>query len=222
MNQSLPVNFASLLSLAAWRDPLLPQTVLRRPLWAQRWRSLLLTSSAVRLPPPFLSLCRFCVLNKVWTSEEPVPTCMTIPSTRPLLPFLWKRAGAQRRRRKPPLEDQSRVRNIRNKNRCKKKKSGVGFEPERVFFIDLRIINVLFSCKFLVLFRRTQHLPAVQQDRVFRWADPSLSVGFLSQDDTTVRLWKKQKWLCVCVYSGESVVSGEELAPSVSALWTLQ
>lgn len=38
--QLLPVNFASLLSLAAWRNPVLSQTVLRRPLWAQRWRSL--------------------------------------------------------------------------------------------------------------------------------------------------------------------------------------
>lgn len=35
---------------------------------------------------------------------------MTIPSMRPLLPFLWKRAGTQRRGKEPPQEDQSRVR----------------------------------------------------------------------------------------------------------------
>lgn len=32
--QPLPANFPSILSLAAWREALLSQTVLRRPLWA--------------------------------------------------------------------------------------------------------------------------------------------------------------------------------------------
>lgn len=184
--QLLPVNCASLLSLAAWRDPVLSPTVLRRPLWAQRWRSLLLSSavSSVRR----LRSCRctiFVSFTKVWTSEEPVPTCMRTLSTRPLLPFLWKRAETQRRRKEPPHEDQSRVRNTRNKNR--RWKDFRRWLWTREFVPTLGIIHVLFSCKFLVLFWRTQHLPAVQQDRVFWWAHPSLSVGFVSQAEPHVR-----------------------------------
>lgn len=89
--------------------------------------------------------------------------CMTILSTRPLLPFLWKRAGTQRRRKKPLHVDQSRVRHPRNQNRCWEK-SGVGSKPE--FVRAASMINVFFSCKFLVLLWRSEHLPALQQDRL--------------------------------------------------------
>lgn len=100
-------NNAKLLFFAARWEAFLSQALLRCPLRTKRCT---LTLQNIVCVKSFSGFVIATFASQVWTSAEPVPTCMTTLSTKPRLLFPLQQTANRRRRRKPPHGDQWRVR----------------------------------------------------------------------------------------------------------------